>query len=519
MTNYNMNQLTLDISTSYVPKKENTAWFIHELVETLQIKEPYLFGRPREYDLSLMLKLVLFAYTRSVFTCRKIEQLAEESLPARWLTQERVPSYRTIARFRISNDVEVLVKQSLESLTSYLRERHLIDDALFIDGTKILADANKYSFVWKKSTLRYDQMNRETILALMTELKEAYQVQHIPEGSELTLDQLDDVLTRLELCLEEVEQKVQETKKVSPNPAKQYRRTLKSQKRKLTERREKMAEHHLRLTLCGTRNSYSKSDVDATFMRVKEDPMRNGQLKPAYNLQLATCNQYILGYDVYQNSTDTKTLLPFLDKLNLVEEAVIIADAGYGSEKNYRQLEDEYAQHTSLIPYATMLKEQSKKWKTDERKVMNWTYYEEADYYVDPKGVRFNFHAYRQRIDDEGFVKDFKEYQAEKYDQNKQIIPAALTKKGYTRKISVNPSWEYFKAKQVALLSTPETGKIYARRKIDVEPVFGRMKACLGFTRYHVRGMEKVKRETGLLVLALNVMKLAVAGRTPGVLT
>ena len=87
-TNYNMNQLTLDITTSYVPKKDNTAWFINELVESLELSEPYLFGRPRKYDLKVVLKLTLFAYTRSVFTSCKIEQLAEESLPARWLTQE-----------------------------------------------------------------------------------------------------------------------------------------------------------------------------------------------------------------------------------------------------------------------------------------------------------------------------------------------------------------------------------------------------------------------------------------------
>lgn len=66
----------------------------------------------------------------------------------------------------------------------------------------------------------------------------------------------------------------------------------------------------------------------------------------------------------------------------------------------------------ALIPYATMLKEQSKKWKSDECNVMNWTYDEEEECYIDPKGVRFHFHAYRTRTDKEGFVKDFKEYQA-----------------------------------------------------------------------------------------------------------
>ncbi|GMA71830.1 hypothetical protein GCM10025885_08790 [Tetragenococcus osmophilus] len=187
--------------------------------------------------------MVLFAYTRSVFSSRKIEQLAEESLTARWLTQESVPSYRTIARFRISHDLEELINQGLNTLTDYLRQHQMINDTLFIDGTKILADANKYSFVWRKNTIRFDQMNREKIIALLADLRESYQAHHIPEGSNLTLDMVDEVITRMELRLETLEQEIKETPKVSPHPAKQERRTLKSQKRKLTQRRGKMVEH------------------------------------------------------------------------------------------------------------------------------------------------------------------------------------------------------------------------------------------------------------------------------------
>lgn len=509
-----MNQLTLELSTSFSPKENHVACFINELVETLQINEPYIFGRPREYNLSAMMKLVLFAYTRETFTSRKIERLAEENLYARWLTQEMVPSYRTIARFCISNDVQELTNKGLDTLTEYLRERNLIDDALFIDGTKILADANKFSFVWKKNTIRFDQMNREKILLMMTELKEAYHVKHIPEGSNLTLDMIDELLTRMELHLEKLEKEVEETKNVSPNPAKKQRRTLKSQKRKLSEKREKLEEHQNQMFIYGTRNSYSKTDHDATFMRVKEDHMMNGQLKPAYNLQIATCNQFVLGYEVFQNPTDTKTLQPLLEKMDLANQPhrYIVADAGYGSESNYRYLEDQLPQHTGLLPYGTMLKEDSKKWKSDERKVMNWTYYEEDDYYIDPKGVRFNFHAYRERKDKDGFIRDFKEYRAEKLDENQEPIPAALTPKGNLRKIKVNPAWEYHKAKQKELLTAPDTGKIYGRRKIDVETVFGFMKACLGFTRYTVRGIDKVRKQSGLLITAINMMKLAKAG-------
>ncbi|VFI65711.1 hypothetical protein LAP9435_3254 [Lactiplantibacillus plantarum] len=119
-----------------------------------------------------------------------------------------------------------------------------------------------------------------------------------------------------------------------------------------------------------------------------------------------------------------------------------------------------------------MLKENSRKWQSDDRKVMNWDYHEKDDYFINPQNVRFNFNAYRRRTDKYGFTRDFKEYIAEKYDENHQLIAAALTPKGYLKRISVNENWEYFKSKQRELLSAPETGQIYAQRKIDVEPVF-----------------------------------------------
>lgn len=509
-SHYNMNQLSLAIPTYYEPDKNNTAWYINELVEALAINEPYFFGRPREYDLSAMLKLILFAYTRSVFSSRRIEQFAEESLPARWLTQEMKPSYRTIARFRVSADLETLIETILNKLVDYLRAQHMIDEVTFIDGTKILADANKFSFVWKKNTLRFDEMNREAIIKLMAELKAAQVACHVPADTNLNLEMIDEVVTRLELRLSELETEIAATPKRSPHPAKQTRRTLKSKKKKLIERQAKILEHETQMAIYGDRNSYSKTDHDATFMRVKEDPMLNGQLKPAYNVQLATSNQFITGFGLFQRPSDTRTLIPFLkDQLaNGHLGSYIVADAGYGSEANYRFIEDELPEHTALIPYGTMLKENSRKWRSDDKKVMNWDYHALADYYIDPKGVRFNFKTYHRRTDKYGVTRDFKEYQAEKYDENHQLIAAALTLQKNVRKVSVNGSWEYYKAQQRKRLSAPETGKIYAQRKIDVEPVFGRLKAYLHFNRFSVRGLTKVKRETGILVMALNMIKL-----------
>ncbi|POB80821.1 DDE transposase, partial [Vibrio vulnificus] len=93
---------------------------------------------------------------------------AEENIVARWLTQYQVPSYRTICRFRISDEIETLLDDSLTNLTSVLKQNGLIDEVSFIDGTKILADANKFSFVWKKNTIRFDDMNKSQIQNLLS---------------------------------------------------------------------------------------------------------------------------------------------------------------------------------------------------------------------------------------------------------------------------------------------------------------------------------------------------------------
>ncbi|WP_048000899.1 IS1182 family transposase [Lactiplantibacillus herbarum] len=511
---YNMNQTTLSIALDYIPEENHPAQYINRLVENLKLKYEYQFGRPREYDLGAMLKLVLLAYSYGIFSSRKIEQFARENKPADWLVAGQFPSYRTICRFRISDELTTLTEDSLSQLTKFLRESGLIEDVSFIDGTKILADANKYSFVWKKNTIRFDKMNREKLIELLGELHAAKILGEIPAESDLTPELLDSMINKVEDHLMVLDQQVAATTKVSPNPAKQQRRTLKSQKRHLDEKRDKMREHQVQQSIYGSRNSYSKTDHDATFMRVKEDPMMNGQLKPAYNLQIATSNQFITGYQLFQNPTDTRTLKKFTQHLKRHHTlgSTIVADAGYGSESNYRYLEDHLSGHTALIPYGTMLKENSRKWKSDDRKVMNWDYHVQDDYFIDLNGVRFNFNTYRKRTDKYGFTRDFKEYVAEKYDENHVPIEAALTPKGNLRKVSVNEAWEYFKAKQRELLSAPKTGNIYAQRKIDVEPIFGKMKASLRFNRFSVRGLEKVTKEAGIVIMALNIMKLVTLG-------
>lgn len=121
----------------------------------------------------------------------------------------------------------------------------------------------------------------------------------------------------------------------------------------------------------------------------------------------------------------------------------------------------------------------------------------------------FTFHNYSKRTDKSGITRDFKVYQAESKDENKQIIPEALTPKQNVRRISINPAWEYPKNKIRDNLNNQTSTEIYARLKIEVEPVFGPMKAHFGVIRFMFHGLEKVKREMGIVMMAMNMTKLS----------
>lgn len=141
---------------------------------------------------------------------------------------------------------------------------------------------------------------------------------------------------------------------------------------------------------------------------------------------------------------------------------------------------------------------------------MNWSYDEKADEYKDNDGVVFKWHNYSHRTDKNGIARDFKVYRAEANDENNQDIPAAYTKGGNVRQISINPSWEYQKAHMREIFSDGNNASVYERRKIENEPVFVRMKAHFGVERFMVRGLRNVKIETGLVMMAMNLTKMAI---------
>jgi hypothetical protein len=258
----------------------------------------------------------------------------------------------------------------------------------------------------------------------------------------------------------------------------------------------------------GNRNSYSKTDPDAMFMRVKEDHMLNGQLKPGYNWQIGTENQYILGYTIHQNPTDTTTLpahmKAFKETLGKMPD-VLVADAGYGSEENYQYLEKNGVE--AFVKYNYFHAEQTKKFKSDPFKSENLQYNADDDYYICPSGQKMSFFREETFKTDNGFLQSRKVYRA--YDCVGCSIRSNCHKQKGIRMIGVNHNLnEYKEIIRKRLLS--ERGRKYrSQRPVDVEAVFGIIKGNKNYRKFLLRGLEKVEIEVGLLALAPNFSKIA----------
>ncbi|MBP1156918.1 hypothetical protein ACVLD2_004429 [Paenibacillus sp. PvR052] len=216
------------------------------------------------------------------------------------------------------------------------------------------------------------------------------------ESSKMTSD-------KLELAVKQLEERLQEKPKDKP-----LKRALRILRKDLLPRLQKYETHE---EILGNRNSYSKTDKDATFMRMKEDHMRNGQLKPGYNGQIGTENQFILGYTVHQRPTDTRCLIPHLEKVKTLLPGTVIADAGYGGEENC-----DYCEHNkveAIVKYSTYHREKSKAWQKDISKIDNWTYNTEQDTWTCAAGQPLIFRRVSKEKTESGYEIEYRHYRSE----------------------------------------------------------------------------------------------------------
>ena len=296
-----------------------------------------------------------------------------------------------------------------------------------------------------------------------------------------------------------------------PEPSTKEEKTELKKRRKqlkeLEEHRDKLQEYDSHLDTLQERNSYSKTDKDATFMRMKEDAMRNGQTKPGYNLQIGTENQFITDFALFPNPTDTLTMIPFLQSFSNRYDRMahtVVADSGYGSEENYRFMSENGME--AYVKYNYFHMEQRPRFKPDSFKAENFYYNEEHDFCICPMGQRMRRIGTRHVKTASGYVSENARYRAVRC-EGCPLRCRCFKAKG-NRTIELNHRLRKYRQKAKEQLCSEEGLKHRGQRCIEPEAVFGQMKNNMNYKRFRHFGKDKVFMDFSFFAIAFNIKKI-----------
>ena len=445
-------------------------------------------GRKPATAPSTMLKVLLYANMENIYSSRAIESACKRDINFIWLLNGApAPNYHEIARFR-SRRVSECAEELFFQLVKALKESGEIKfEHLFVDGTKIEANANKYSFVWKKSTTKYETRNKAKLDAAVTELSARYGT--ICDEAEALLDELLSRVTE-PFVYGRGHRKTELQRDIEGLQA-------------LLVKKEKYEKYQD--TFRG-RNSFSKTDPDATFMHMKEDHMRNAQLKPGYNVQLGVEGEYITGISVSSERSDHLTLIPFMENLrnNGIEYADATADAGYESEENYTYFEG-IATKCYIKPQ-NYERSKTKKFKSNMALRENMAYDAERDEYTCQADKKLKVTYVGKQITKSGYEREVTYYECEGCEGCP--FKKKCTRAKDNRKLQVSKKFIAQRAASLERITSPEGIVLRMNRSIQSEGAFGTVKQNYSFRQFLLRGNKKVSTEIMLLAMAYNINKL-----------
>lgn len=454
------------------------------------------------YHPKMMLMVILYSYMNNVYSCRKIEKLLYRDIYYIWLSGYQKPDFATINRFR--NRVKNEIRHIFTLLVLILVEKGFVTlEVEYLDGTKIESKANKYTFVWRKSVERNREKLLEKIRVLLQQINE-----QMAQDKAADVDPLE--LTPQTLC--EISKEFKEALGSAPEAKTKEEKAAQRGKNKmfkeLERHGEKLAEYNSRLEQMEGRNSISKTDPSATFMRMKEDAMCNGQTKPGYNLQISSENQFITDFALFPNPTDTLTFIPFLGsfpgRYGRFPKRVV-ADSGYGSEENYRFMDE--AGIEGFVKYNRFHLEHRPRYKPDTFHPDSLYYNEEGDYYICPMGQRMSRTGTVQTRTEGGYISQSACYRAIRC-KGCPLRCLCYKAKANQRTIRVNHRLNSYKRKACELLTSEEGIKERGRRCIEPEAVFGQMKSNMAYRRFRHMGKDKVVMDFTFFAIAFNIKKL-----------
>jgi transposase len=452
------------------------------------------------YHPRMMLKVIVYAYCQKIYSCRTIAKALRESVHFMWLSGFSRPSFNTINRFR-SNYFEDILEDVFTEVLDFLHEQKLVNfDTYFVDGSKIEADANKFTYVWKKNTSRYKEAVKEKVKELFKKIEQintqedlAYGDKDLEErgiGKTITSEEIKEAVAGINQQLEDEQ-------------SKKTKQKLQSLSRNLKKESDNMAKYEQQENLLGERNSYSKTDPDATFIQ-----MKNGEVKPAYNVQISSENQFVTNFTISQNASDSVSFVEHVEKIETRGEKYLpknySADSAYGNEENYEKLQN--IGIGNYLKFNNFHHEQTKAFLQNPFLKEHFQYDPDQDYYICPKGKKLLLLENKIITTRTGYKSNAKIYQCE--DCTGCELKDKCSQSKQNRKIEIREKLENFKAQARSNLTSDVGIVLRKQRNIDVEPVFGDWKHNQGYRRLRLRGKKKALIEIGWLSLSHNLRKL-----------
>lgn len=499
-------QLRMNFDIEYRIENDDPVRLLEKIIDKLYETE---IETSSEYNgiipEDVMMKILVYAYMNTAYSSRAIEKYCKRDINFMYLLNFwNAPDHSTISRFR--KRMAAQIERVFYGVVRCLKEFDEISGQnLFIDGTKIEANAGRYTFVWKKAV----QKNETKLLEKIESAKDALkQETGLIFSEDASPSEISDTLKRY--C------HAQGIEFVSGRG--HHKHLLQKWYELFSEYAKRMEKYESYNLLFDGRSSFSKTDTDATFMRMKEDHMQNGQLKPGYNMQIAVEGEYILGVDISSERSDMRTLIPFLEKMkkrNIFEMQRIIADAGYESEENYSYLSTEKLE--SYIKPSNYEMRKKRKYKQKFGLAENMEYHEDGDYFACKGGQTLKRIGTAHSTSPGGYVSEKAIYKCDSCDGCPYRENCTKAKNG--KQIRISHAFMEYRKQSQENVSTELGKQLRINRSIQAEGAFGVLKQNYSFRRFLTRGITNVKNEFLLLCTAFNIKKLAakISGKRTGI--
>lgn len=496
-------QLVMPLDCEILVPEDDSVRLLSQIVEELDLTSLYqaysLSGRNPAVPPRVMLKIMLYAYMEGIYSSRKIEKACHRDINFKWLLEGYpVPDHNTICRFRTERLTVCLQDIFIKFVELLHAEGEIAFENVFIDGTKIEASANKYSFVWKKTADKNHTKLMGKIHGFINAVIESY---------EIKLDEIDE-LTALYKIKMNLSEKVDSDKIELVHGRGKRKTQIQKDYESVCDLIEKKQMYDEYFRLFNGRSNFCKTDTDATFLHMKDDHMRNAQLKPGYNMQIAVEGGYVIACQAFPDANDLRTLIPFLDSIYEIygkRIANVVCDAGYESEENYSYLkEHEQIAHIKPAMYDKWTKRSFKK---DISKIENMEYDKEGNFYICSQGNKLEFKGMttvkRRKSNYESEVSTY-----ECAGCMDCPVKSKCTKAKGNRKIQVSHKFLELRAESHKNITSEKGIELRVNRSIQAEGAFGAMKEDMDFRRFLTRGKENITVEYQLLCLGFNINKL-----------